>query len=147
MINGEKLVEKEIDGTIYKARFMGMAYAFSLQELSRGKSEFELTETLFNEVLVSPKTEIDDFEDMDALEKVRSFLLDVALGNIHKPLSNSRMRRQVEEEWACWRLIYCDMASFDYNTVFYQMTPLEIEKANIALDKVYKEIKARQKKK
>ena len=142
-----KIVEKEINGTIYTAQYRGMAYAFSLQELSRSKSEFELTETLFNEVLISPKTEIDDFEDMDALGEVRSFLLDVALGNIDKPLSNSRIRRQVEEEWACWRLIYCDMASFDYNTVFNQMTPLEIEKANVALDKVYKEIKSKQRRK
>ena len=33
------------------------------------------------------------------------------------------------------------MANFDYNTVFFQMTPQEIEEANIALDIVEEQLK------
>jgi hypothetical protein len=36
---------------------------------------------------------------------------------------------------------------FDYNTVFYQMTPQEVEEANIALDIQLKAEKAAMKKK
>lgn len=144
----EKIVERMIDGELYKARFKGMAYAYAIQEMTRTEqSEYHLTEILFEEVLISPKREIDDFDDLDALDRVRSFLLDVALGNFEKPLSKSRIKAQVNDEWACWRLLFCDMASFDYNTVFNQMTPIEIEKANFALDKVYREIKAQSKRK
>lgn len=39
------------------------------------------------------------------------------------------------------------MANFDYNTVFNQMTPQEIEKANIALDIVNEQIKKQSKRK
>lgn len=143
-----KIVERVIDGELYKAQFRGMAYAYAIQDLSRTeKSEYHLTEKLFDEILVSPQKEIDDFEDLDALDNVRSFLLDVALGAFEKPLSKSRLKAQVNDEWSCWRLLFCDMASFDYNTVFNQMTPLEIEKANFALDKVYRELKAQSKRK
>ncbi len=46
-----------------------------------------------------------------------------------------------------WRLILSD-CSFDYNTVFHQMTPSEIQKANIALDmKIKAEKKAMRRKK
>ncbi len=37
-----------------------------------------------------------------------------------------------------WRLVYSD-GGFDYNTVFHQMTPDEINEANLALDRVIKE--------
>lgn len=41
-----------------------------------------------------------------------------------------------------WRLILSE-CGLDYNTVFYQMTPEEIQKANIALDmKIKSEKKA-----
>ena len=39
------------------------------------------------------------------------------------------------------------MANFDYNTVFNQMTPDEIEEANIALDIVQDQLKKQSKKK
>ncbi len=39
----------------------------------------------------------------------------------------------VKATWGAWRLLLSD-ASFDYNTVFHQMTPNEIECANLAID-------------
>ena len=45
-----------------------------------------------------------------------------------------------------YRLVLSE-CGFDYNTVFFQMTPYEIEKANIALDiKIEAEKKAMKKK-
>ena len=40
---------------------------------------------------------------------------------------------QVRNNFAAWRLVLSE-CGFDYNTVFNQMTPEEIEMANIALD-------------
>ena len=47
------------------------------------------------------------------------------------------LNKRVRENWACWRLILSD-CHFDYNTVFFQMTPQQIEEANIAID-IYQE--------
>lgn len=142
----ERVVEKEINGILYKARFKGMACKYALENMVRTeKSDLQLAEILFNEILVSPKITIDDFEDMDAFYDVFDFLLDVALGNLEKPIPNSKLKKQVDAEWNCWRLLCSDIGNFDYNTVFYQMTPYEIEKANIALDKMYKAVKSKTK--
>lgn len=136
-----RLVEREIDGELYIARFKGMAYAYALRDLLNSQhSEYRVTEMLFNDILVSPDITLDDFDSIDALEKVRSFLVSVALGNTERKVSQGKLRKQVKDEWACWRLVCNDLSPFDYNTVFHQMTPREIEKANIALDKVYKAI-------
>lgn len=52
----------------------------------------------------------------------------------------------MRNNWAMYRLVLSE-SGFDYNTVFYQMTPQEIEKANIALDmKIEVEKKAIKKK-
>ena len=132
-----KIVEKVIDGILYKAQFKGMAYAYALQHRAKTeKSEYRITKILFDEILVSPDVGIDDFEDLDALDRVRSFLFDIALGNI-EPIPNERkLKKVVTDEWSCWRLVFYENGAFDYNTVFNEMTPLEIEKANVAADKV-----------
>lgn len=144
-----KIVSKVINGELYTAEFRGMACAYALRETLRTKhSEYQVTEFLFNEILVAPEVGIDDFESLDELQEVRTFLLKVALGNTEKKVSKGRLKRQVEkDEWACWRLIWSDMGCFDYNTVFFQMTPLEIEKANLALDKVHRDIKKQSRRK
>lgn len=51
--------------------------------------------------------------------------------------TKASLNKKVRENWACWRLILSD-SKFDYNTVFYQMTPQQIAEANIALD-IYEE--------
>lgn len=51
--------------------------------------------------------------------------------------SKARTTQRVKDNWACWRLILSD-GGFDYNTVFYQMTPQQIVEANIALDLMIK---------
>lgn len=143
----DKIVEREINGILYKARFKGMACKFALEsKINSKKSDYQVAEILFNDILVSPKVDIDDFEDMDTFYDVYDFLMDVALGEYETPISNSKLRKQVEAEWNCWRLLCSDLGNFTYNDVFYQMTPYEIEKANIALDKVYTAIKSKTKK-
>ena len=103
------------------------------------------------EVYVAPRSRfdkesgIDDFETYEELEDVRMFLLEIALGNISEHISDTRLKKQGNDEMQCWRLIFSDISTFDYNTVFYQMTPIEIRKANLALDKVYKEMKKKTK--
>lgn len=142
----ETIVKRVINGNLYVARFKGMAYAYSLRNLMRKpKTNYQITEMLFDEILVYPEVGIDDFETYDELEDVRMFLLEIALGNISEHISDTRLKKQVNDEMQCWRLIFSDISSFDYNTVFYQMTPIEIRKANLALDKVYKEMKKKTK--
>lgn len=132
-----RIVEKVIDGTLYKAQFKGMAYAYAFRDKAKiEKSEYRITEMLFEEILISPDVGIDDFADLDALEEVRSFLFDVALGNIEHIPSERKLKKAVTSEWSCWRLIFYENGAFDYNTVFNEMTPLEIEKANVAADRV-----------
>ena len=142
----ETIVKRVINGNLYVARFKGMAYAYSLRNLMRKpKTNYQITEMLFDEILVYPEVGIDDFETYEELEDVRMFLLEIALGNISEHISDTRLKKQVNDEMQCWRLIFSDISSFDYNTVFYQMTPIEIRKANLALDKVYKEMKKKTK--
>lgn len=141
------IVEKEIDGTIYQAQFRGMAYAYALDTfIETNKSEYRLTVKLFEDILVSPKVGIDDFE-LDALEKVRSFLIDVARGDFGEKLSKAKLQQQVDDEWACYRLVVNDLCPLDYDFVFNRATPQEIKKLNIALDKVYKSINSKRKSK
>lgn len=55
-------------------------------------------------------------------------------GNFEKTnLTKEQLRNRVNEKWALWRLVLSDM-NLDYNTVFNQMTPKEIDEANMALD-------------
>lgn len=142
------IVEKEIDGILYKASYKGLAYATMIEDQFRdNKSSLLLGEILFGEVLISPKVDIDDFADMRSYLRVRDFLLEVASGNLSKPKSDSELKRKVKDQWGAWRLIYCDMANFTYDEVFHRMTPQEIKEANIALDIVQAEIQKRTKKK
>ena len=142
----ETIVKRVINGNLYVARFKGMAYAFSLREIMRKpKTTYQVTEMLYDDILVYPEVCIDDFKTLDELEDVRMFLLEIALGNVTDKISDTRLKKQVNDEMQCWRLIFSDISTFDYNTVFYQMTPIEIRKANLALDRVYKEMKKKTK--
>ena len=137
----EQIIERVIDGKLYKARFKGMRYAYDLGNFMKKKrSTRQLTKILFDEILVNTDVKIDGFENLHALEEVRAFLLDVALGEFEDIPSERKIQNQVKEEWACWRLIYNDISSFDIDTVFNKMTPLEIKKANVALDIVIENI-------
>ena len=60
--------------------------------------------------------------------------------------TQAQLRQKVKDNWACWRLIYCDIANFTYDEVFHHMTPQEISEANVALDIVEAEIKRKMKK-
>jgi hypothetical protein len=142
------IVEKEIDGIVYKASFRGMAYAYSLYEKYQEKGRnLARDNELFREILVSPKVGIDDFSDITSYSKVRDFLLDVATGRYYQKHRTGGIKDKVRNQWGCWRLIYCDMANFTYDEVFYRMNPQEIEEANVALDIVQEQIKKQSKKK
>lgn len=144
------IVEREIDGVIYKARYLGVGFSLSLNErMANENSSLQLAEILFREVLVSPKMEIDDFADVPAFSKVFSFLLSVTNGYTGKKLSNAKLKRRAEENWALWRLILSNRG-FDFQTVFGKsfMTPQDIKEANFALDmQIDAEKKAARKKK
>ncbi len=142
------IVEKEIDGILYKASYKGFAFSSLLDEQFKDdKSNLSLGEILFSEVLISPKVDIDDFTSLAAYIRVRDFLLEVASGNYQKKKSDAEIRRKVKEEWGAWRLVYCDMANFTFDEVFHRMTPQEIKEANIALDLIQAELKKQSKKK
>ena len=129
------IVEQEIDGVIYKARYLGVGYSMSLNDrLANENSSAQLANILFDEVLVSPKMEVDDFTDIDAFSKVFSFLISVVNGNTGKPMSNARLkRRATEENWALWRLV---LSGVSFQAVFGKpfMTLQDIKEANFALD-------------
>lgn len=129
------IVEKEIDGVIYKARFKGIAYSLSLESrLKHANASFQLSEILFKEVLVSPKIEIDDL-DLQTYRKVHSFLLSVANGEFEKKLSNTKLKQRAKDNWSLWRLVLSNRG-FDFQTVFGKpfMTPQDATEANYALD-------------
>ena len=143
------IVEQEIDGVIYKAKYLGVGYSMSLNErMANENSSFQLADILFDEVLVSPKMEIDDFADMTAFSKVFSFLVSVVNGNTGKKMSNASLKRRAEEEnWALWRLVFSGVS---FQAVFGKpfMTLQDIKEANYALDaKIKAEKEAIRKKK
>ena len=129
------IVEQEIDGVIYKARYLGVGYSMSLSDrMANENSSYQLADILFHEVLVSPKMEIDDFADVDAFSKVFSFLVSVVNGNTGKKVSNASLkRRATEENWALWRLV---LSGVSFQAVFGKpfMTLQDIKEANFALD-------------
>lgn len=142
----ENIIEKEIDGVLYKARFKGMAFANELNDkLENGESSFRLAEILFQEILVSPQMEIDDFADIETYTKVYDFLLDAAngLGSTKMP-SKAKLKQRARDNWALWRLIFDSEGAIDYQAVFGKpfMTPQDVAEANFALDMV---IEARRK--
>ncbi len=143
------IIGKEIDGVLYKARFMGVAFSIELNEkLENNTASYEIAEILFSEVLVSPKIEIDDFADMETYLRVFDFLLDVASGNFGKPIRKSRLKKRARDNWSLWRLIFGSDGAIDYQTVFGKsyMTPQDIIEANYALDmKIEAEKKAARK--
>lgn len=143
------IVKRKVDGKLYTATYKGVAYANSLKEqYEKNRSSLSLSEKLFNEVLISPKVDIDDFADMQSYLRVRNFLYEVSQGVFSKEkASKAALKRKVRKQWGCWRLIYCDMANFTYDEVFHRMSPQEIEEANIALDIVEELLKKKMKKK
>ncbi len=48
-----------------------------------------------------------------------------------KKLTKAQLTQRVRDDWALYRLVF---SGIDYNTVFYEMSPLEVELANVALD-------------
>lgn len=143
------IIEKEIDGVSYKARYKGVAFSIELNEkIEDDTASYEIAEILFSEVLVSPKIEIDDFADMDTYLKVFEFLFDVANGDFGKPMRKSRLKQRARDNWSLWRLIFGSEGAISYQTVFGKsyMTPQDIIEANYALDmKIEAEKKAARK--
>lgn len=131
------VVEKEIDGIVYRARFLGMSYALSIMDLVKDeKSQLKLAQRLFNDILVSPKMDIDDFADYYSFLNVHDFLLTVAVGEFsEKEPTSAQIKRKVREQWSLWRLVV-SQRGFDFQTVFGKpyMTPQDIREANTALD-------------
>lgn len=131
------IVEKEIDGVIYRARYKGIAFSIEINDkFDDDNSSFRIAEILFREVLISPKVEIDDFADIETYSRVFAFLWNVANGvGITKPRSKSKLKQRAKDNASLWRLVLSNRG-FDYQTVFGKpyMTPQDIIEANYALD-------------
>lgn len=132
----DNIIEKEIDGVLYRARFLGIAYALDLETQANGKElTFKVAEMLFRDVLISPNVEIDDFPNVRKFTQVYDFLFDVANGiNASNHLSKAQLKQRVHDNWAMWRLVL-SKRGFDYPTVFGKpyMTPQDVLEANYAL--------------
>ena len=144
-----RTVKQKINGVEYVAAWKGVKYREQAIEKCTDKktgrmSSFELAKIVFDEIIIKPKVNIDSFGDnIDDFADVFDFGKSVLLGEIEPYKSKSKLKQEVEEEWGAWRLIFCDMGNFDYDTVFNQMTPQEIKKANIALDIINAQLKKR----
>lgn len=142
-----RTVKQKINGVEYVAVFKGLKFREQAVEKCTDKktgrlSSYKLAEIVFDEIIIKPKVNIDSFGDnIDEFADVLDFGKSVLLGELEPHKSKSKLKQEVEEEWGAWRLIFCDMAKFDYDTVFNRMTPQEIKKANIALDIVNAQLK------
>lgn len=142
-----RTVQKTICGVEYTAVWRGMAYA--KEALARCRigggnvvSDYKLAEIVFGEIIIRPQTGMDDFADLAEFYEVLDFGAAVLLGTYwDKP--KAALKRDVEEDWSLWRLVCNDLSSFRYEEVFYEMTPEEIAKANIALDLAVEQINRR----
>ena len=131
-------VEKKIDGIVYKAKYKGISFLLSIEDIENKNKNaiLPVARILFNEVLVSPKIGINDFADMAAFSRVYDFLYEVAHGKVSDvKLSKSQLKKRANDNWSCWRLVLSDRG-FDFQTVFGKpyMTPQDIREANYALD-------------
>lgn len=136
------IVEKKINGVVYKAKYLGIGYAIALTDrLKHENAKGQLAKILFDEMLVSPKIEVDDFEDIQTYYEVLDFLVDVSNGRIGKRISKARLKKKAEEDnWPLWRLILGSEGSLTFQAVFGKpfMTPNDVIEANYALDKFNK---------
>jgi hypothetical protein len=146
------LISREINGVKYTARYLGIKYAFRVQEECsiEGTEQLNielLAQRLFDEVIVEPKgLKIEDFDEynqpLNALLAVIDFAKDVMINGGDKRLTKVQSKERVKRDWAMWRLILSDIANFDYYYVFNQMTPQEIKEANIAIDIAIEQMKS-----
>ena len=146
-----EIVKKVINGIEYTAVWKGYNHSQKLKKqcLSNGKNKYsneKLSNVIFGEIIINPKVSADDFDDIEVLRKVFDFGKSVLFGEFEEN-SKPKLKKDVLSEWDYWRLIFCDLAHFDYDTVFNQMTPQQVLKANIALDIVNDEIKKQKNKK
>ena len=117
-----KALEKIFDdlNLKYSVSSFGNGTLISLKQIS--KEQFEQIKKMYNDFF--------EIERNQTTTKIKGAKKNVA-----------ELKKEVGEEWDYWRLLFCDIANFDYNTVFNQMTPQQVLKANIALDIVNEQIK------
>lgn len=138
------LVKREIDGIIYTARYNGFKYAAEFYDdcMTDGRVLMQrVAAKIFRDVIIDPPVNVDDFDTKEKLEKVLDFALDVAINGNEKEKTKFELRESMLRKWDGYRLIFSDIANFDYETVFYRMTPQEIAEANLALDEVMEQIR------
>lgn len=148
-----KTIKKTINGIEYTAVYRGMKVCNEILHLcvadeKTGRLAHEkLANAVFNEVITSPKVNIDDFENLESYDKVIRFGKSILTGDFEEHKSKSQLQREVEQEWDGWRLVFNDISNFTYEEVFYEMTPQEIAKANIALNIVNEQLQKQMKSK
>lgn len=147
-----KTIKKVINGVEYTAVWKGINFSNENIKQCTIKntnllSTSKLAKFVFDNIIINPKVDIDSFDDISEFSAVLDFGKSVLFGTFEDDKSKTKLKREIENEWGAWRLIFCDMANFDYDTVFNQLTPQEIQKANIALDIVNDQIKKSSKKK
>lgn len=101
----------------------------------------KVAEKLFRDVIVDPPVNVDDFDTKEKLGRVLDFGIDVAVNGGEKEKTKLELRESMLRKWDGYRLIFSDIANFDYETVFFRMTPQEIAEANLALDEVMEQLR------
>lgn len=94
-------VKKTINGVEYTAQFNGMSSRYKAVDATAAfvdgnqtVSMYKMAEYLLKNVLVSPKKEIDDFEDTDELDEVIAFLSEVNNGTFREETDGEREEKQ-----------------------------------------------------
>lgn len=138
-------IKKVINGVEYVAEWKGLAFSNARLEACKVKGSNRMNKTklanvFFNELLISPKIGIDDINDMKQLHEILKFAQSILEGT-YDDTSKAELSIEVDNEWAAYRLVFCEFANYTEDYVFNVMTPKQIKKANIALDKISEEIK------
>lgn len=149
------IFEKEIAGVKFKARYSGITKSAEIQEacLIEGTdiiNTYKLAQVLFENVFIEPREldfeYFDGFDDpVRVLEDVIAFGVRAMQGKSESELTDRELRAKISSEWGAWRLIFSDMGNFTHDYVFHHMTPQEIREANLALDRVIKQLNRRSK--
>lgn len=93
---------KEINGITYTAQFSGLSAAMRAIDSSyigdtKNTSIEKLSKYIFENVIVDPKVEIDDFESMDELNEVIKFGQAVMQGNFRNKEKSAPAKRTGKE--------------------------------------------------
>lgn len=96
------VVEKEINGTLYKAQFSGLSCALNITDNcyikgSENRSSLKMSNDILEKIIVEPSgLTVDSFDTIDELNDVIEFGRDVMQGKFRKETDKGRTKKASE---------------------------------------------------